>query len=85
METYLSLLLPLAGLGGVLYLLMTPLKGLWRLLSAGVCGCLCLWLLNSVSGFTGLLFPVNPVTVAVSGFLGLPGIAVLALSQLLLA
>jgi pro-sigmaK processing inhibitor BofA len=41
-------------------------------------------LLNSLSGFTGLLFPVNAVTALIAGFLGLPGIAALAVVQLFL-
>ncbi|HCP71252.1 MAG TPA: SigmaK-factor processing regulatory BofA, partial [Clostridiales bacterium] len=47
------------------------------------CGFLCLWLLNSVSAFTGAYFPINAVTVLVAGFLGLPGIGVMALLEVL--
>ena len=47
------------------------------------CGLLCLWLLNSVTGFTGIFFPINAVTVLTAGFLGLPGIGILALLAVL--
>ena len=46
-------------------------------------GIVCLWLLNSVSGFTGIFFPINAVTVLVSGVLGLPGIAILTVLAVL--
>jgi inhibitor of the pro-sigma K processing machinery len=42
------------------------------------CGFLCLWLLNTVSGFTGIAFPMNAVTILIAGILGLPGIGLLA-------
>ena len=40
-----------------------------------------LWLLNAVSGYTGIFLPVNAVTSAIAGFLGLPGIALIALLE----
>ena len=43
------------------------------------CGFACLWLLNSVSGFTGIAFPINAVSVLIAGFCGLPGIGLMAL------
>ena len=84
MENFLMLFLPLWGVALLLRLMVKPMKLAWRLLAGLVCGFLCLWLLNLVAGFTGFLFPVNPVTVAISGFLGLPGIVLLVISQLLL-
>lgn len=41
-------------------------------------GFLCLWLLNSIAAFTGIFFPINAVTVLIAGFLGLPGIGIMA-------
>ena len=38
------------------------------------CGFVCLWLLNLVAPFTGILFPINAVTVLIAGIFGLPGI-----------
>lgn len=84
MENFVSILVPLLLLGLMIRLIMLPIKWFWKLLLNSVCGFLCLWLMNSIAGFTGIYFPINYVTVIVAGFLGLPGIAVLALAQLLL-
>lgn len=85
MEKILSLILPLILLPIFLRLIATPMRWFWKLLVNGFCGLICLLLVNSISGITGLLLPVNPVTVIVTGFLGLPGIVVLILVQLFLS
>ena len=84
MENFAVLLVPALMLCIVLRLIALPIRGFWKLSINSACGFLCLWLLNTVSGFTGLLFPINAVTAAIAGFLGLPGIAMLALVQLFL-
>lgn len=84
MENYAVLILPILAVFILLRLMVLPIKWGWKLLLNSGCGFLCLWLLNSISGFTGLYFPINAVTAAVAGFLGLPGIAVLALTQMML-
>lgn len=84
MENFLLLFFPLLGIALLIRLMATPMKLAWKLLAGFTCGFLCLWLLNLIAGFTGFLFPVNPVTVVISGFLGIPGILLLVLSQLLL-
>ena len=78
MEKFVTLLIP-ALIGILLF------RGLWMrirwIFKFGLhsgCGFLCLWLLNSVSGFTGILFPINAVTALIAGFCGLPGMAVMA-------
>lgn len=82
MENFAVLLIP-ALLGVVLVrLLMLPIGLGLRLLIHSASGFACLWLLNTVSGFTGLLLPINAVTIAVSGFLGLPGVSLLTLLEL---
>ena len=63
----------------VFRVLLKPLKWVLRTALWGLCGFGCLWLLNTASGFTGILLPVNPVTVLLSGMLGLPGVALVAL------
>lgn len=82
MENFAALLIP--ALGAVIFvrLLMLPMKWGVRLLIHAGSGFLCLWLLNSVSGFTGIYFPVNAATVLISGVLGLPGVAFLAILSL---
>lgn len=84
METFLSLVIPLLLFAFLLRFLTLPIKWGWKIFLNSACGFLCLWLLNSVAVFTGLYFPINYVTAAVAGFLGLPGIAILALVQLFL-
>ena len=58
--------------------LLLPLQWMVKLAIHSGCGFLCLWLLNTVAPFTGIAFPVNAVTVLVAGFLGLPGIGIMA-------
>ena len=79
MEKFAMLLIP--ALIGVLFvrMMLVPLKAAAKLGIHSGCGFLCLWLLNSVSCFTGIGFPINAVTVLTAGFCGLPGIALLAL------
>ena len=84
MENFMSLLIPAVLIFGTLRVIALPIKWFWKIFLNSTCGFVCLWLLNTVSGFTGLLFPINAVTAAVAGFLGLPGIALLALVQLFL-
>ena len=84
MENFVSILLPLVLIALVLRLLAAPLKLAVKLVINSLGGLTCLWLLNWISGFTGILFPINFVTAAIAGFLGLPGILMLALSQIIL-
>lgn len=84
MEDFFAILIPLFLTGLLLRFLALPIRWGWKLLLNSAAGFLCLWLLNSVSGFTGVYFPINVVTAVIAGFLGLPGIGILALVQLLL-
>ncbi len=84
MENFAAILIPALILCALVRLMALPIRWFWKLSINSACGFLCLWILNSVATFTGLYFPVNAVTVVVSGFLGLPGIALLALVQLFL-
>lgn len=84
MENFAALLVPILLLFLFIRMIMLPIKLTWKLLLNSICGFICLWLLNSISGFTGIWFPINAVTALVAGFLGLPGIGLLALVQVLL-
>ena len=84
MENFVSLLVPLVLIGLLLRLIAAPLKLGVKLVVNSLAGLICLWLLNWISGFTGVLFPINAVTVIAAGFLGLPGIGLLAAAQLIL-
>lgn len=83
METFVTLLIPAVLAIVLIRLLLMPLKLGFKIAIHCACGFVCLWLLNSVSGFTGIFFPINAVTVLVSGVLGLPGIAILAVLAIL--
>lgn len=83
METFVTLLIPALLALILVRLLFLPMKLMVKLLLHSAAGLLCLGLLNSESGFTGILFPINAVTVLVAGFLGLPGMALMTLVQVL--
>lgn len=83
METFVTLLIPAVLAIVLIRLLLMPLKLGFKIAIHCACGFVCLWLLNSVSGFTGIFFPINAVTVLVSGVLGLPGIVILAVLAVL--
>ena len=82
MERFLDLLVPVLLVICFIRICYAPLKLGAKLLINGAGGFACLWLLNLISGFTGIFFPINLVTVAIAGFLGLPGIALLGLLQI---
>lgn len=63
-------------------LLLRPLRLLLRAGIRGLGGLLCLGLVDSVAGITGLMLPINAVTVLTVGFLGLPGMAAITLLEL---
>ena len=83
MEEIVTLLIPVMLAVSLLRLLVLPIKLIWKLAIHSGCGFVCLWLLNSVSAFTGILFPINAVTTLIAGVLGLPGIGILALLAVL--
>lgn len=67
------------------WVLITPLKVLIKLLLNGVIGGLMLWVLNLVGGSFGVSVVINPVTALIAGFLGVPGVVLILLLQVLLA
>jgi len=73
---------------GLLYaigwLLLVPMRFLWRLIAGGLMGALALWLINQLSGITGIYVAINPFTALLVGFLGLPGAALVVALQFLL-
>ena len=79
MENVVTLLIPTLLAVFLIRLLMMPIKLVFKLLLHSGCGFACLWLLNSIAGFTGIGFPINAVSVLIAGFCGLPGIGLLAL------
>lgn len=83
MENIITFAIPI--LLGILLLkiLFTPMKWAMKLAMHALCGFVCLWLLNSISGFTGLELPINAVTTLISGVFGVPGIALIALLEII--
>ena len=81
MANFVSILVPLLLLSFLLRLMALPIRWFWKLSVNSACGFLCLWLLNSAAAFTGIYFPINWISVIIAGFLGLPGIGMLALVQ----
>ncbi len=79
MEGFVVLLIPAVMALLLVRVLLMPVKLLWKLLANSAAGFACLWLLNAVAAFTGVLFPMNAATVLVAGSLGLPGMALLAI------
>ena len=82
MENFVTLLIPVLLGFLLLRMLLLPLKLIFKLVLHSASGFLCLWLLNTVSGFTGICLPVNAITVAIAGFLGIPGIGLIALLEI---
>ena len=66
------------------YLLLVPMKFLWRLLAGGVLGALALMIVNLAGALLGFSVAVNPFTAMAVGFLGLPGAALVVALQLLM-
>lgn len=66
------------------YLLLVPMRFLWRLAAGGVLGAVALMLINVFGNLVGFSVAVNPFTALAVGFLGLPGAVLVILLNLLL-
>ena len=82
MENIVVVLIPALLAVFLLRLLMMPIRLILKLLLHSGCGFLCLWLLNTTSGFTGVYLPINAVTTVIAGVLGLPGIGLIAMLEI---
>ena len=83
MGDFLNILIPAALCLGFLRLCVAQVRWIWKIGINSLSGFACLWLLNLISGFTGIFFPINLVTALIAGFLGIPGILFLVLAQFL--
>lgn len=83
MSTVVAMVIPVLIGCLVLRMLMLPIRLLAKLAIHGGCGFVCLWLLNSTAVFTGVSVPVNPATALTAGFLGIPGIGVMVLLEMM--
>lgn len=78
MEKTVTLLVPALLALVLVRLLLMPVKWIFKIGIHSGCGFVCLWLLNTIAPFTGIVFPINAITVLTAGILGLPGIGLLA-------
>lgn len=85
MENIVALLVPALLSLLLIRSLLMPIRLLWKTAIYAGSGFACLWLLNTVSGFTGLTLPINAATVLLAGVLGVPGIGLIALLEVLTA
>ena len=79
MEKFVTLAIPALMAILLVRLMLVPLGAFLKLGIHSGCGFVCLWLLDSISCFTGIGFPINAATVLLAGFGGLPGIGLMAL------
>ena len=56
-------------------MMLIPLKKIGRILLNSVIGGICLLAINVVGNAVGLSVPINVITAAITGILGLPGVA----------
>ena len=66
------------------WLLLVPLKIILKFIVNGLIGGFILFLLNYVDKFIGVSIIINPITALIVGFLGIPGIILILLLQLIL-
>ncbi len=84
---FLSILAYIAGLLLILVfcrLFANPLKWVLRALLNGIIGGLILGAVNFAGGFAGISLIINPLTALLTGFLGIPGIILVAALQYVL-
>ena len=83
MEELTTLLIPMLLGIALIRLLLRPIRLMVKLALYSASGFLCLWRLNTVAPFTGIYLPINAVTVLISGTLGIPGIGLIALLEVM--
>ena len=66
------------------YLLLVPMRFMWRLAAGCVMGALALLLVNGLGSLVGFSVEINPFTAMAVGFLGLPGAGMVIALQLLM-
>lgn len=75
----------------VLFLLIKLLKWPLKILINGIAGVILLYIVNIITSNLGIIglntsftLPINPITALIAGFLGIPGVIVIALIVLFL-
>lgn len=65
-------------------ILVWPIKKIIKLIGNGILGGLTLLLFNFVGKYFGLSIAINPLNAIIVGFLGVPGVILLLLLQIIL-
>ena len=84
MNNILAYLIGLVILYIVGMLLVIPIKILIKLLINGLIGGIILFVFNLIGGFFGLAIMINPLNAIIVGILGVPGVILLLILQMLL-
>jgi len=66
------------------WLLIIPVKYLFKLIVNGIIGGVLLLIVNFIGRFIGIYVGINPVTALIAGFLGVPGVILLIVLQYIL-
>lgn len=69
----------------LLHLLAKPLEVALRVLGSSLVGGVALWMINLVGGLAGFHIGLNPVSAAIVGVLGVPGLLGLSLLRVILS
>ena len=82
--TLLAFLLGLVLLYIVGMLLVIPIKILVKLILNGVLGGIVLFFFNLIAGLFGVAIAINPLTAIIVGILGVPGVVLLLIAQIII-
>lgn len=82
MEQLITVLIPVVLLAIAIKILTTPIRWILKLAVHVGMGFVCLFLLNQLSGYTGIVFELSPTNCLISGIGGVPGVVLLTLMQL---
>ena len=77
---FISLLLILYMLGTIL---LGPLKKFFKIIVFGVFGCIALLVINFFGQIFAFHIPINPISAIAVGFLGLPGLVLISVLNLI--
>lgn len=68
----------------IIQVFLKPVKLVWKLLMNSIVGIILLLLSNYIGAYFAFALPINIITVLIAGFLGIPGIILLACFQILI-
>lgn len=83
-EMILAFTIGLTVMGIVGYLLLVPMRFLWRMAAGAVLGAVALFIINFFGALVGFSVAINPFTALAVGLLGLPGAVLVVALQLFL-